>query len=122
MVLFDTGTVTIRAYLSPTQNFSGAARGLRYAVSIDEEMPQIVNVTADSSLRAWEQSVADNVTLCETRHRVATPGQHVLKFWLVDPGVVLQKVVVDAGGVRASYLGPPESWHSPPGHTPHRGS
>jgi hypothetical protein len=122
MVLFDTGAVTVRAYLSPTQNFSGASHGLRYAVSLDDETPQIVNVTADSSLRAWEQSVADEITIQETRHRVATPGQHVLKFWLVDPGVVLQKLVVDAGGIRPSYLGPPESWHAPPGRTPHRGS
>jgi hypothetical protein len=28
----------------------------------------------------------------------------------LEPGVVLQKVVVDLGGVRKSYLGPPESW------------
>jgi hypothetical protein len=79
-------------------------------MSIDDETPQAVNVSADSSLRSWEPSVADNITIASTRHQIARAGAHVLKFWLVDPGVVLQKIVVDAGGVRPSYLGPTESW------------
>jgi hypothetical protein len=45
-----------------------------------------------------------------SRHHLDNAGEHVLKYWLVDPGLVLQRMVVDAGGVRPSYLGPPESW------------
>jgi hypothetical protein len=113
MFLFDSGTVRVRAYLSPSLNFSGSPLGLRYATSFDDEAPQIVNMTADSSLKAWEQSVGDNVALLISTHQLARPGEHVLKFWMVDPGVVLQKLVVDAGGVRPSYLGPPESYRAP---------
>jgi hypothetical protein len=113
--LVDSGEVAVHAYLSPTLNVT-AGPGLRYAVSFDDEAPQVVNLHADGSSsgrtdgnRAWERQVADNVKVLVSRHRVARPGAHVLKFWMVDAGVVLQRLVVDVGGVRPSYLGPPES-------------
>jgi hypothetical protein len=111
LVMFDSGAVTVKTYVSPTLNFSGAKDGIRYAVSLDDEPPQIVDITRDTSSGGWDRSVADNIRVLATRHRLSHPGTHVLKFWLVDPGVVLQKLVVDAGGERPSYLGPPESYH-----------
>ena len=117
MHLFHAGDVSVSAYLSPTLNFT-AGPGLRYAISFDDEAPQIVNMHADGSSsgrtdanRAWEQGVGENIKVLVTRHVLAAPGPHVLKFWMVDPGIVLQKLVVDLGGVKPSYLGPPESYH-----------
>jgi hypothetical protein len=119
MQLFGSGEMTVSTYLSPTLNFTGG-QGLRFAISIDDEPPQIVNMHADGSSngrtdsnRAWEQGVAENIKVLVTRHRAAAPGEHVLKLWMVDPGVVVQKLVVDLGGVRPSYLGPPESYFRP---------
>jgi hypothetical protein len=108
--LFDTGTVKVNVYLSPTLNFSGQKEGLRYAMSIDDEAPQIVNVQADESNRYWEKIVADAHIFAVTRHAVTKPGTHTVKFWMVDPGVVLQKLVVEVKDIAPSYLGPPESF------------
>jgi hypothetical protein len=102
------GPVTVLTTLAPTQKFQPGS-GLRYAVSIDDEAPQIVNIHADESQQAWEKSVSDGAVVFRTRHAVGRPGRHVLKFWTMDPGLVLQKLVVDAGGLRPSYLGPEES-------------
>jgi hypothetical protein len=111
--LFDSGTVKVDTYVSPTLNFAGARTGLRYALSFDDDQPQVVNVLPDSSTRAWEKLVADNINITTTRHTLARSGAHVLKFWAVDPGVVLQKIVIQARDIAPSYLGPPESFRRP---------
>jgi hypothetical protein len=111
MYVFGGGQVTVRATFSPTLDFHAA--GLRYAVSFDDEPPQVVNIAADTTLKAWERWVSDNAIVTATRHHLAGPGSHVLHYWLVDPGVVLQRLVVERREVRPSYLGPPESFHRP---------
>ena len=114
MTLFTTGQVTVWAYLSPRANVS-PTDGLHYAVSIDDSPPQIVNITTASGAsdatmnRQWERITSDNVNLTSTIHTISSSGTHTLKFWMVDPTVILQKLVVDTGGLKPSYLGPPES-------------
>jgi hypothetical protein len=34
----------------------------------------------------------------------------VLKLWVIDPALVFEKLVVNTGATRQSYLGPPESF------------
>jgi hypothetical protein len=118
MTLTTTGPVNVWAYLSPRNNVLPTT-GLSYAVSIDGETPQVVNATAatgadDTSMnRQWERNTSDNVNLTRTTHVISTPGVHTLRFWMVDPTVVVQKLVVDTGGLRPSYFGPPESMRFP---------
>lgn len=112
--LFTTGSVTVWAYLSPRNN-ALPTDGLRYAISLDDAQPQVVDIIAatgadDTAMnRQWACNTSDNVNRTATTHTVSTAGRHVLKFWMVDPTVVLQNLIVDTGGLRPSYLGPPES-------------
>lgn len=106
--LADSGSVQVQTYLSPTLNFNDN-KGLRYAISFDNEPPQLVDMHAKETDRIWQQSVANNIHILTTRHHLTQPGPHTLKFWLVDPAVVVQKFVIDRGGLKPSYLGPPES-------------
>jgi hypothetical protein len=114
MTLTSTGPVKVSAVLSPRNNVR-PTDGLKYAVSIDGETPQVVNVTTatganDTTMnRQWERNTSDNVNVTATTHTIAAAGEHTLTFWMVDPTVIVQRLVVDTGGVKYSYLGPPES-------------
>jgi len=113
--LFSTGAVEVACMIAPTLNFA-PGRGLRFAVSLDDEVPKLMTAVpkgyfVDNGNRDWEESVKDSVRIVKSTHLVETPGYHTLKIWRIDPGVVLQKIVVNTGGVKPSYLGPPESFH-----------
>jgi hypothetical protein len=119
--LTEGGAAKVTAITGPTLNFD-PSRGLRYGVSFDDEKPSVVELVpkgfkAQNGNASWEKSAGDNAHYGRSSHRVAGAGYHVLKIWAVDPGVVLQKVVIDLGGLKPSYLGPPES-HRGPGNGP----
>ncbi|MGA3136549.1 MAG: glycosyl hydrolase 115 family protein [Terracidiphilus sp.] len=109
MFLFDSGRLNVEAILAPTLNFV-PGRGLRYAVSFDDQPPLVVDALANDSQKAWEEAVSDGVRKVTSTLNVDTPGYHTLKFSMVDPGVVLEKLVVSQGEAPASYLRPPESY------------
>lgn len=107
--LLGTGEVNVQVYVSPTLNYNNT-EGLRYAVALDDAEPRIVNIHKDNTTQSWDDWVASNIIVTQSRHKVKAPGQHVLKIWMVDPGVVLQKIVVQTREAKPSYLGPPESF------------
>lgn len=107
--VYDTGKITLSAYFSPTLNFHND-EGLKYAISIDDEIPQVVTINKDdNNTRTWESWVANNIIIRNTTHMLSKAGRHTIRFWMVSPAVVLQKIVGDLGGVKPSYLGPPET-------------
>ncbi len=111
---FNSGSFKVMAYLSPTQDFKKQG-GLKYAIAIDNETPQIMNMN-EGEIKPdyqyadwWTKSVGDHIKMIVSNHNIDAPGKHTLKLWMVDSGIVFQKFVIDAGGLRQSYLGPPES-------------
>lgn len=107
-------------YISPSLNQNGAARPLTYAIAFDDQPIQEVTFVAPdvggNPPDSWNGAVSDGVwglssgKSTTTTHDLTQTGKHTLKIWCIEPGVVIQKIVVDLGGVRPSYLGPPESF------------
>jgi len=40
---------------------------------------------------------------------ISQPGKHRLRFRVLEPGIVLEKIMINTGGLKPSYLGAPES-------------
>ncbi|KAF3931755.1 hypothetical protein ABW19_dt0210577 [Dactylella cylindrospora] len=102
----------ITAYLG-TGLSTYPGRPLRYAIAVDNETPKVVKYIPDEPTPGnlppeWYIAVANTIWTWKTTHSVG-PGKHTIKFWALEPGVVLEKIVVDQGTVVPSYLGPPES-------------
>jgi hypothetical protein len=103
-------SLKLLTYFSPTLNFYKQPNGLQFAVSIDNEAPQIVSLNKEDNGDIMYNWVGNNIIIKTTKHFIAQPGRHIVKYWMIDPGVVLQKLVVDFGNVKSSYFGPPETF------------
>jgi hypothetical protein len=107
---YDTGSIKLHAYFSPTLNVHHDSEGLQYAIAIDDQQPQIVSINKEDANRAvWNKWVADNIIIATTSHAIGTQGRHVIKYWPLNSAIIFQKMVIDLGGLPPSYLGPPET-------------
>lgn len=88
-------------------------RGMRLAVSFDDEAPQVLDIFARREAETflgsgwWHQFTKDGVRYLRSTHRVEGPGPHTLKIAMVDPGIVLEKVILHDAPLPETYFGPP---------------
>ena len=101
-----TGIKDVVVYSIPTHAVT-SEHGLRYAVAFDNQTPKLVDYDALEWASEWNDNVMRGAAISKSVHTVPQAGEHTLKIWMVDPGVVLDKIVI--GETKPSYLGPPET-------------
>jgi Gylcosyl hydrolase family 115 C-terminal domain len=101
----DRATLTLQAI--PTHRIN-PQRGLRYAVAIDEDMPQVIDLETPEFSAPWSTNVLRASAFGSTTHKLAA-GIHTLHIYMVDPGVVIDHITIDLGGLPKSYLPPAET-------------
>ena len=104
----STGQVMLHSKVAPTLQLL-PGRKLRFAVALDDAPPIIVDTLPDSSEHAWQHAVLDGSRTITTPLHITRSGAHRLRIYLLDPAVVLHRLLLDSGGVKPSYLGPPQS-------------
>lgn len=103
----------LTTYTAPTNNLSHTSR-LQYALQFDNNAPVVADTLPRDFVaggsNAWNNAVMANA-LIKSTHHLLTKGTHTLRFYGLDAGVVLQKLVLSKGPLPASYFGPQESYY-----------
>lgn len=111
LTLFTTGEIKIETLWAPTWPIV-PGRGLRFAIALDADTPQIVDLHENGDHSLWQESVRNGVRPATTSHHISEAGHHTLRIYMVDPATTLQKIIINTGGLKPSYLGPDESLHA----------
>ena len=78
----------------------------RNGVCIDEGPVMNPSTSSFEYAQIWYESVLKNCRINKTTLHIDKPGKHTVKIICGDAGTVLQKIVLDFGGMKRSYLGP----------------
>ena len=87
-----------------------------YAFSMDGGAPQPMNLHQDAKAADWtypewwNNAVTDNIMTQTVLQSQLSSGEHTVRYYMVDPGLVLQKIILKKADTEIkAYLGPPQS-------------
>ncbi len=112
---FNAGMVDVYTYVLPTfpldadRDFKMPEHtnsDTKYSVRIDDGSIATPATSAIEYSQIWYESVLRNCRVNKSTLYVKKPGKHTLQIRCGDPGVVIQKIVIDFGGMKRSYMGP----------------
>ncbi len=112
---FSEGIVDVYTYVLPTytlnndRGYAGHERTnieTHYGVTIDNTRIIEASTSSFEYAQNWYESILRNCRINKSTLYVPCPGKHKLRVLCGDTGTILQKVVLDFGGLKRSYMGP----------------
>jgi hypothetical protein len=76
---------------------------LRIAISIDGKEPHIIDYRTFDRSETWKQNVMSNAATLSITEEFTNPWKHSLTIQALDPGVVIDRITIDFGGLIAAY-------------------
>ncbi len=95
------GEVALRVALIPNHPINGGS--IRYAVSVDNERPQVVAYETGFRSEPWKNNVLRNQSLNTTLHKINIPGKHTIRISALDPEVIVDQLMLDFQKGRKLY-------------------
>ena len=88
----QTDSLRITVALAPNHPVNGNT--LRYAISLNNEKPQIIDFQTQGRSEEWKENVLTNQALRTTIHAVKQTGKQTLKITAMDEGVVVDQIKI----------------------------
>ncbi|MCX2678671.1 glycosyl hydrolase 115 family protein [Galbibacter sp. EGI 63066] len=99
------GEVTIYTYMLPLFA-KDRSHSTRYGIQVDDMAAITQSNDVGEYSEEWASNVIRNSAINKTKFVIDTPGKHTLKLFSIDPGMIVQKIIIDLGGLKDSYIGP----------------
>ncbi|WP_321423756.1 glycosyl hydrolase 115 family protein [uncultured Bacteroides sp.] len=100
------GEAALRVALIPNHPVNGGS--IRYAISVDNEKPQVVAYETGFRSEPWKINVLRNQSLNTTLHKINIPGKHTIRISALDPEVIVDQLMLDFNKDRKFYKIPIE--------------
>jgi hypothetical protein len=104
----STGPAELYVYSLPTHALHNKS-GMRYAISVDGRELEIVNFQTAGRSEEWKKNVLRNEAISKIKLPALNPGRHTLTIYAIDPGVVLDRILIDWEGKQNAYSPVPET-------------
>ena len=85
---------------------------MRYGLSVDDGPVKIVDFRTFGRSEEWKQNVLSNRAERKIQMPLLDQGYHTLKIYAIDPGVLLDEIRIDLGGLKRAYSSITETKHS----------
>lgn len=99
---FTAASPSVHVFALPTHPLNDNYR-VRYAASVDNGPLQVVDMKTFGRSEEWKQNVLRNRAEQKIIFPFLSAGKHTLKIHCVDPGVMLDEIQIDMGGLKKGY-------------------
>ena len=105
---FTTAPATVNIFTLPTHPLNNRY-SMRYGLSVDDGPVKILDFRTFGRSEEWKQNVLSNRAERKIQMPLLEKGFHTLKIYAIDPGVILDEIRIDLGGLKKAYSSLPET-------------
>jgi hypothetical protein len=101
----EPGQFTIHTFMLPLFA-KDKAHSTQYGVQVDNlEMITHQNDVKEYTME-WAGNVIRNRAINQSTFTIEKAGKHTFRIYFIDPEMIIQKILIDTGGLKDSYIGP----------------